>query len=84
MSINIVFFSFRGRSKSVKKIAIVLGLVTLLSLQGCAAVMVSNQRHKKNLTVVEVGKHRNYVISELGAPVTSETVNGERKEIYIF
>lgn len=66
----------------MKKITVVLGLVTLLSLQGCAAVMASNQPHKKNLTVLEVGKHRNYVISELGAPVTSETVNGERKEIY--
>lgn len=60
-----------------------MGLVTLLSLQGCAAVMASNQPHKKNLTVLEIGKHRNYVISELGAPVTSENVNGERKEIYI-
>ena len=43
--------------------------------------MASNQPHKKNLTVLEIGKHRNYVISELGAPVTSETVNGDRKEI---
>lgn len=46
--------------------------------------MASKQPSKKNLTVLEVGKHRNYVISELGAPVTSETVNGERKEIYTF
>lgn len=55
-----------------------------LSLQGCAEVMASKQPSKKNLTVLEIGKHRNYVISELGAPVTSETVNGERKEIYTF
>ncbi|USA47068.1 hypothetical protein NDN11_02740 [Acinetobacter sp. C26M] len=68
----------------MKKTYVALGLVILLSLQGCAAVMASNQPHKKNLTVLEVGKHRNYVISELGAPVTSETVNGERKEIYTF
>ncbi|RGD88866.1 hypothetical protein [Acinetobacter sp. SWAC57] len=68
----------------MKKITVVFGLVTLLSLQGCAAVMASNQPHKKNLTVLEVGKHRNYVISELGAPVTSENVNRERKEIYTF
>jgi uncharacterized protein YceK len=34
----------------VKKITVVFGLVTLLSLQGCAAVMASNQPHKKNLT----------------------------------
>ena len=68
----------------MKKITVVLGLVIVLSLQGCAAVMASNQPHKKNLTVLEIGKHRNYVISELGAPVTSENVNGERKEIYTF
>ena len=68
----------------MKEIAIILGLVTLVSRQGCAAVMASNQPHKKNLTVLEVGKHRNYVISELGAPVTSENANGERKEIYTF
>ncbi|MCH7337598.1 hypothetical protein [Acinetobacter sp. NIPH 2699] len=68
----------------MKKIVIVLGLAMLLSLQGCAAVMASNQPHKKNLTVLEVGKHRNHVISELGAPVVSETLNGERKEIYTF
>ncbi|ENW93816.1 hypothetical protein [Acinetobacter sp. NIPH 298] len=68
----------------MKKIIIVLGLAMLLSLQGCAAVMASNQPHKKNLTVLEVGKHRNHVISELGAPVVSETLNGERKEIYTF
>ena len=71
----------RGRLKR-EKITVVFGLVTLLSLQGCAAVMASNQPHKKNLTVLEVGKHRNYVISELGAPVTSENINGERKELY--
>ncbi|KXO81704.1 hypothetical protein AYL20_14175 [Acinetobacter venetianus] len=68
----------------MKKTAVVFGLVTLLSLQGCAAVMASNQPHKKNLSVLEVGKHRNNVISELGAPITSETQNGERKEIYTF
>jgi len=68
----------------VKKIAVVFGFVILLSLQGCAVVMASKQPSKKNLTVLEIGKHRNYVISELGAPVTSETVNGERKEIYTF
>ncbi|MCU4378907.1 hypothetical protein [Acinetobacter haemolyticus] len=68
----------------MKKIVIVFGLAILLSLQGCAAVMASNQPHKKNLTVLEIGKHRNHVISELGAPVVSETLNGERKEIYSF
>ncbi|MBP8006208.1 MAG: hypothetical protein KAZ18_04855 [Acinetobacter sp.] len=68
----------------MKKIIIVLGLAILLSLQGCAAVMASNQPHKKNLAVLDVGKHRNHVISELGAPVVSETLNGERKEIYTF
>lgn len=68
----------------MKKIAVVFGLVILFSLQGCAAVMASKQPSKKNLTVLEIGKHRNYVISELGAPVTSETINGERKEIYTF
>ncbi|PKF32098.1 hypothetical protein [Acinetobacter proteolyticus] len=68
----------------MKKTYVALGLVTVLSLQGCAAVMASNQPHKKNLSVLEVGKHRNNVISELGAPVTSEIQNGERKEIYTF
>lgn len=68
----------------MKKIVIVLGLAMLLSLQGCAAVLASNQPHKKNLAVLDVGKHRNNVISELGAPVVSETLNGERKEIYTF
>lgn len=46
--------------------------------------MASNQPHKKNLTLLEIEKYRKYVISELGAPVSSETVNGERKEIYTF
>jgi len=68
----------------VKKIVVILGLVTLLSLQGCATEMTSNPPYKKNIAVLEVGKHRNYVISELDAPLTSETVNGERKEIYTF
>ncbi len=68
----------------MKKTYVALGLVIVLSLQGCAAVMASNQPHKKNLSVLEVGKHRNNVISELGAPVTSEIQNGERKEIYTF
>jgi hypothetical protein len=37
-----------------------------------------------NLMVFDIGKYRNYVISELSAPATSEIVNGERKEIYTF
>lgn len=68
----------------MKKIVIVLGLAILLSLQGCAAVLASNQPTKKNISVLNVGKHRNNVIAEFGAPVTSEVLNGERKEIYTF
>ena len=60
------------------------GAVVLLSLQGCAAVMASKQPRKKNLAVLEVGKPRNNVIAEFGAPITSELKDGERKEIYTF
>lgn len=56
----------------------------LLTLQGCAAIMASNLPSKKNLTVIDIDKPRNAVIAEFGAPITSETIDGERKEIYTF
>ena len=68
----------------MKKVLVVWGVTILFSLQGCAAVMASKQPSQKNLAVLDVGKPRSGVVAELGAPVISETKEGERKEIYTF
>jgi hypothetical protein len=51
---------------------------------GCAVYMAANQPNAKDLSVLSVGQPRARLIAELGPPVSSQTVNGIRTDIFSF
>lgn len=65
-------------------IRLILTLIITAMISGCAVYMATNQPRKRNLAVLKPGTHRDLVIAEFGAPVTSEKTETGRKEIYTF
>jgi hypothetical protein len=63
---------------------LVLSGSLLLPLDACSVYKAANQPSKRDLTVLTPGTHRDRVIAELGAPITSEPAAGGKKEIYTF
>ena len=62
-----------------------LGIVALCAaMTGCSVVMAAKQPQKKDLTVMSVGTPRSLVLAELGAPVSTETKDGKRTDIFSF
>lgn len=51
---------------------------------GCSVYMAANQPSAKNLTLLKPGTERAKVIAEFGAPVTSETKGGVRRDVIKF
>jgi hypothetical protein len=51
---------------------------------GCSVAMAAHQPSKKDVALLKAGVPRNLVVAELGAPVTSETIQGKRTEVYAF
>ncbi len=61
-----------------------MSLIFLIMLTGCATVTVLKHPGKTNLGVLNAGMSRDNVVTYLGAPISSETENGKRVEIYKF
>jgi hypothetical protein len=61
-------------------IASLLGLL----VSGCSAYMAANQPGQKDLALIEVGQSRSKLIAELGAPLNSDTRNGQRIDVFKF
>lgn len=59
-------------------------VVAMLSLSACSVFMAANQPPKKNLDVLRPGTPRALVVGELGQPVSSESKNGRRVDIFSF
>jgi len=62
----------------------VFGALFLSLLIGCSVVMATRQPGRKNLAVLKPGTERDVVVGELGAPVSTERLDGGRKDIYTF
>ncbi len=67
----------------VVTVSITLCLALVMSL-GCSVYMAANQPNKRDLTVLKEGIPRAHVISELGAPATTEKESGKRTDIFTF
>lgn len=63
---------------------IALSLAVAILFSGCATVTVLRHPGKTNLGVLNAGVSRDNVVTYLGAPISSETENGKRVEIYKF
>ena len=58
--------------------------LAVFAFSGCSVVMATRQPSKKNLEVLRPGTDRDRVIAEIGVPVSSEKIDGGKKEIYTF
>lgn len=69
---------------SVKTIASLFVVAGLLSQTGCAVFMAAKQPPKKDLSVLSLGTSRGRLLAELGQPVTSETRDGKKVDVFSF
>jgi len=51
---------------------------------GCSVYMAANQPAAKNLALLKAGTPRTNLIAEYGPPISSETKNGTRHDIFKF
>ena len=70
------------KGEHVKKL---IALVVMASLTtGCSTVMAAKQPPKKNLEMLREGMPRNMLIVEFGQPVSTETKNGKKTDVFSF
>jgi hypothetical protein len=62
----------------------VLLLLLAVSASGCSVAMAAHQPSRKDTGLLSPGVPRNLVLAELGAPVTSDTKDGKRVEVFSF
>jgi hypothetical protein len=65
-------------------VIVLLSAVGAAGISGCAAMKASQQPGKRDLGVLHGGVPRTHVIAELGAPVWSETRDGETVDVFAF
>lgn len=63
---------------------ILVAIGTALAGSGCAAYMAANQPGKKDVAVLSKGQPRARLIAELGPPISTETKDGVRRDIFKF
>ena len=70
----------------MKRTAVVIVLLAVLAsvTSGCSVYLASKQPEAKDLSVLSSGTPRNQVVAMLGAPVVSETRDGERVDTFAF
>ena len=67
-----------------------LGLVgvffatVLVTQSGCSVAMAAKQPPKKNIEILKEGMPRALVVAEFGNPVSSDTKEGKKVEVYSF
>jgi hypothetical protein len=71
------------RRFAIRTAAIAASVIASL-FGGCAVYMAAHQPDAKDLTVLSVGQPRARLIAELGPPVSSQTVEGVRTDIFSF
>ncbi len=59
-------------------------MVGLFSQSGCAVFMAAKQPPKKDLSVLSVGAPRSLLLAELGQPVSTDTKDGKRVDLFSF
>ena len=62
----------------------VMMLSVCVFFSGCAVYMAANQPGNKNMDLLKAGMPRDSIMAEFGAPVNTETKDGEKTDIYRF
>lgn len=63
---------------------LLLASATLVVAPGCSVFMAAKQPKKKDLTVLNPGTARPLLIAELGAPIHTETKDGNKVDVFGF
>lgn len=63
---------------------ITLFLLTLIALAGCSVNMALKQPEKKDLAILADGTPRNLILAEFGEPSHTETLQGQRIDVFSF
>lgn len=63
---------------------LVLSAATASLQSGCSVFMAAKQPDKKNLGLLEPGHHRAQLIAEFGAPIHTETKDGNKVDVFRF
>ena len=65
-------------------VALVLSATALCFQSGCSVFMAAKQPPKKDLSVLTAGTHRARLIAEFGAPIHTETKDGNKVDVFKF
>lgn len=63
---------------------LLLGSATLAVTPGCSVFMAAKQPKKKDLAVLTPGTPRPLLIAEFGAPIHTETKDGNKVDVFSF
>ncbi len=58
--------------------------MSVLLACGCATSKVLGRPKQKNLSAITTGTSRGLVLAELGAPVHTQEINGEKSDVFAF
>jgi hypothetical protein len=58
--------------------------VAMITAAGCSPVLASKQPSRRDVDLLSPGVPRNLLLAELGQPVTTETKDGRRVEVFSF
>ncbi len=69
----------------MRRLYLLVAVVSICSLTtGCAVYMAANQPGNKNFDLLKPGMPRDAIISEFGAPISTEEKDGEKTDVYKF
>lgn len=77
------FHHARRRLLPLARLAVITGFL-LLATSGCSVVMATTQPPKKDLSVLDAGTARPYVLAELGQPIWSGEKDGTKLDLFAF
>ena len=63
--------------------AALIGLAAI-GVSGCSPVLAAKQPSRRDVELLSPGIPRNLLVAELGQPVSTETKNGKRVEVFSF
>lgn len=76
--------SFMGGGVMNKLVSMSVIIMLVLIGSGCSVFMAGKQPDLKNEDLFKVGTHRSALLAEFGNPISSETKNGDKCEVYKF
>ena len=68
----------------MKRINLILVIVSTIFLPACSVYMAANQPEKKDPAILAEGVPREFVIGEFGPPASTDKQDGIRTDVFTF